>query len=213
MLTFAWPSQGQAMAEKVSTLESFKPTGVRVGINAISMAKTFFIKDFKGWEVNADMDFRNYYLTVERGYWSRNVELVNGGYTNAGNYWRVGVDANILKKDPDKNMFFFGFKIGYSRYNEQLDYTVTTPEFGSVIKTLENKNLKSSWMEITTGLKVKIYKAFWMGYTARIKLLPGIHKEQQLQTYDIPGYGLTFKKPWWGFDYYLMIRLPLKRQK
>lgn len=202
---------GQA-GKKDSVQASFKPTGIRIGTDAISIAKNFTKNDFKGWEVNADVDFRNYYLAVEVGNWSREVTLENGVYTNSGNYWRAGIDINMLKKDPVKNMFFLGFRFGHSKYDEQLNYNDTT-EFGVFNKTAVNQGLKSNWAEITTGLKVKVFKGFWMGYTARMKFSPTLHREVSLQSYDIPGYGLTFKKPWWGFNYYLMYRIPIAKQK
>jgi len=203
--------QAQMLIErKDSTRGGYMPTGIRLGVDIVSPIVTFSSKDFKGWEVNADTDFKNTYLAIEVGHWSRDIVLENGNYTNSGNYWRIGVDYNFLKKDPVKNMFFAGFRIGHSKYDEKLDYIITTPEFGSVPNSLENKNFKANWLELTTGLKVKIIKSFWMGYTGRIKLFPGFDKDQQLQTYDIPGYGLTFKKPWWGFSYYLMYRIPIR---
>ena len=190
----------------------FRPTGIRIGIDAISMIKTASNKDFKGWELQADVDFRNYFLTAEVGHWSRNIVLNNGRYANSGNYFRVGVDANVLKTDPVKNMFFFGFRIGHSKYDESLRYIVMTPIFGTSVKQISNSNITANWIELTTGLKVRVLNSFWMGYTARVKLLPSYSKSQRLQTYDIPGFGLTFKKPWWGFDYYLMFRIPFKKE-
>jgi hypothetical protein len=209
-VTFA---QTKEVTNADSSRNVFIPTGIRLGMDAITTVKNFTAPDFKGWEVSADADFRNYYLVAEIGNWKRDIDLNNGHYTNSGNYWRVGVDINFLKKDPIKNMFFIGLRYGHSKYDEQLDYIITTTEFGTVNKSLENTNFKASWLELTTGLKVKVLKAFWMGYTARLKFAPNFNNDQQLQTYDIPGYGLTFKKNWWGFNYYLMYRIPLPKRK
>jgi Domain of unknown function (DUF6048) len=211
-LAISSPLFGQVAGAKDSIRSEFKPTGIRIGMDMISIVKTFSSDNFKGWELQGDVDFRNYYLTAEVGHWSRHIELNNGDYDNNGNYYRIGVDVNFLKKDPVKNMFFFGFRIGHSKYDEKLRYSVSAPSiFRPSYKTIENRNLTSNWLELTTGLKVRINGSFWMGYTARIKFAPGLDKDQQLQTYDIPGYGLTFKKPWWGFDYYVMFRIPLKK--
>ena len=199
-------------AKSDSTRNEFKPTGVRVGADAIALGRTFAGSDFKGWEVNADIDFRNYYPVIEIGQGQRNFSLTNGEYTNSGNYWRLGADINLLKKDAAKNMFFFGFRFGHSRYNERLTYTLTTDQFVDLKLTMRNSNLDANWGELTTGLKVKVLKSFWMGFTGRLKFFPGYKKDQQFQTYDIPGYGLTFKKQWWGFNYYLMYRIPLVKQ-
>lgn len=210
-LTIPFASICQVESIKDSARREFKPTGIRIGIDAVSIIKTATGKDFKGWELQADADFRNYFATVEIGRWSREVELINGQYSNSGNYFRIGVDANVLKKDPIKNMFFFGFRIGHSKYDESLQYQASVPIFGISTKQISNSNMSATWIELTTGLKVRILKSFWMGYTGRVKLLPSYSKTQQLQTYDIPGFGLTFKKPWWGFDYYLMFRIPIKK--
>lgn len=203
---------GQPKAKKDSVSESYMPTGIRLGWEAIGTIKSFATKDFKGWEINGDVDFRHYYLALEAGQWERGVVLPNGNYTNSGNYWRLGIDINMLKKDPVKNMFFLGFRLGHSKYDEQLNYSDSTG-FGVFQRSLANQGLTSNWAELTTGLKVKIMKGFWMGYTARMKFFASYDKDQNLQSYDIPGYGLTYKKPWWGFNYYLMIRIPIRKEK
>jgi hypothetical protein len=213
LLALAGMTYAQDAIKKDSVRQSFKPTGVRIGTDAITLVKNFSTEDFTGWEVSADVDLRNYYPTLEIGHWEQSIALENGHYANSGNYWRIGSEINLLKKDPVKNMFFVGFRLGHSKYDEQLNYLISTPEFGTISKTLANNGLTSNWMEFTTGLKVRVLKSFWMGYTARIKFAAMLHENLQLQTYDIPGYGLTFKKPWWGFNYYLMFRMPLQKKK
>jgi hypothetical protein len=203
---------GQDESEKDSVQGSFIPTGIRVGWDALSTVRSFASENFMGWEVSGDVDFRNYFLALEAGHSVRTNILENGAYTNNGNYWRVGIDINMMKKDPLKNMFFMGFRFGHSKYDEQLNYSDTT-DFGIFNKTHVNQGMKSNWIELTTGLKIKVLKNFWMGYTARMKLFASYDKDQNLQSYDIPGYGLTYKTPWWGFNYYLMYRIPIRKAK
>jgi hypothetical protein len=203
---------GQDESEKDSVQGSFIPTGIRVGWDALSTVRSFASENFMGWEVSGDVDFRNYFLALEAGHSERTNILENGAYTNNGNYWRVGIDINMMKKDPLKNMFFMGFRFGHSKYDEQLNYSDTT-DFGIFNKTHVNQGMKSNWIELTTGLKIKVLKNFWMGYTARMKLFASYDKDQNLQSYDIPGYGLTYKTPWWGFNYYLMYRIPIRKAK
>lgn len=201
----------QVQTKKDTLREPMKLTAIRVGVDVVHPIKTFATSNFSGWEISADAELKNYYPIVEVGRWSRDVALANGQYTNSGNYWRVGVDINTLKKDPVKNMFFFGIRYGRSRYDEQLDYTITTDEFGPVEHSIKNTNLTSGWLELTTGMRVKIVGGFWMGYTGRLKFARGLHEEKQLQSYDIPGYGLTFKQPWWGLNYYVMWKFGAKK--
>ena len=212
LLVFAYQLQAQVVSKKDSVAKDFLPTGIRIGVDVINPVKDYLTKDFKGWEVQGDIDFRNYYLTAEIGSWARDVALKNGNYTNDGNYWKAGVDVNFMKKDPDKNMFFLGFRVAHSKYDEGANYFIDSTAFGRVDKSLTNIGMKSNWMELTAGLKIRIFKGFWMGYTARIKLFPSFSEDQPLQTYDVPGYGLTFKKPWWGLNYYLLFRIPVRQK-
>ena len=41
-------------------------------------------------------------------------------YSNDGTYWRVGVDINLLVKDPDRNMLFFGARYGKANFSQDL---------------------------------------------------------------------------------------------
>ena len=190
-----------------------KPTGLRLGTDLIALGKTVFGSPLSGWELNADMDFGRYYLAVDYGSWSRKDSLENGYYANDGRYFRVGVDVNMLLKDPDKNMVFFGFRYGRSAYSEQLNYEFTTDDFGTTQKELSNPDVTAQWGELTGGLRVKIWKYIWMGYTARMKFLPSVKNNPELETYDIPGYGKTFKNVYWGFNYQIFYRIPFKKEK
>ena len=198
--------------QKKDSVDKVRITAVRLSGEVISPIKSFVVDDFSGWEACLDVELKNYYPVLEIGRWSRDINLTNGHYTNSGNFWRLGVDINLLKKDPVKNTLFFGIRYGHSKYDERLTYIKITPEFDPVEESLENINIKSGFLELTTGLRVKVIGGFWMGYTGRLKFAANPNDSQQLQTYDIPGYGLTFKQPQWGFSYYLMWKFDVKKK-
>lgn len=189
----------------------FWPTGIRIGTDLIALGKTYADNKFEGWEVNADLDFNRYYLTADYGHWARNVSLSNGDYTNDGTYFRIGADINFLLKDPDRNMFFLGMRYGHADFVEQVVYHVSDTIFGDADYRLENKGLKAKWAELTVGLRVKVWKGFWMGYTARMKFFPSVKNETEITTYDIPGYGLASKRTWFGFNYQVFWRIPIRK--
>jgi hypothetical protein len=211
LLLVSISTTAQVKQEKDS-VEKVRLTAVRVSGDIVNIIKSTIVDDFKGWEAAVDVELKHYYPILEIGSWSRDVSLANGHYTNSGNFWRVGVDVNLLKKDPVKNTLFFGIRYGRSSYDERLDYVITTKEFGQENKSLENLNMKAGFLELTTGLRVKVIGGFWMGYTGRLKFAPGVNESNQLQSYDVPGYGLTYKQPWWGFNYYLMWKLNFKKK-
>jgi hypothetical protein len=170
-----------------------------------------FDSPLSGWEVNADVDFGRYYLALDYGVWSRKDSLDNGYYENDGRYIRAGVDINFLLKDPDKNMVFIGFRYGRSAFDEKLIYVTEVDDFGIIQTELSNPNATAGWGELTGGLRVKIWKSIWMGYTARFKFLPGVKGNSELETYDIPGYGKTSKSTYWGFNYQIFYRIPFRK--
>jgi len=186
--------------------KSYRPTGIRLGTDIISLAKIPFSDEFDGWEITADVDFYRYYFTVEVGNWEKSLVGESQSYFNSGNYYRLGADVNILLKDPDRNMVFLGLRYARSDFQEQLNYIDSDPVFGDIQQNLTNSNMSAGWGEVTVGLRVKIWKELWMGYTARLKVAPGLSTSGQFDTYDIPGYGLASKNTYWGFNYQVYYR-------
>ncbi len=190
----------------------YLPTGVRVGTDVISIVQSFTKGSFNGWEMNTDLDFYRYFLTIDYGKWARDQNIDNGHYQNDGTYYRVGVDVNFLLKDPDRNMFFLGFRVGRSHFSEQLDYSYNDNVYGAIVKSVSATGVTGGWGEFTTGLRVKILSGFWMGYTARMKFAPTISgANPNLTTREIPGYGLADHAPYWGFNYQIFWRIPIRK--
>jgi hypothetical protein len=215
-LTSAW-AQNQTAVDSVeqppkirlakdTVKNKYLPSGLRIGTDLLAIVRS---KDpsFKGWEINFDTDFNRYYFVLDYGYWSTNQILENGRYQNEGYYFRLGTDINFLLKDPDRNMFFLGFRYGLSNFNDKLEYQyVPNKSFTSFSNNLGNGSVSGSWVEITTGLRVKIAGGLWMGYTARLKFAPSISDYGDLISYDMPGYGIVSETPYWGFNYQIFWR-------
>lgn len=202
-----------AAAQSADTLKRnrFLPTGIRVGTDILALAKTSFDDTFDGWELNADVDFYRYYFAVDYGYWARHYVTDEGIYSNGGDYVRLGVDVNFLKKDPDKNMFFFGMRYGRSAFSEDLTIDKIDPVWGPINTTLTNSNVSAQWFELTTGLRVKIWKMIWLGYTARLKFGLSTGNTPDMLPHDVPGYGSAEEDSYWGFNYQIFVRLPVRK--
>lgn len=196
--------------DSTKTRKDYWPTGIRIGTDLIALAKIPLSDQFDGWEVSADMDLDRYYFNVEMGNWEKSKISPGQSYSNSGNYFRVGADANFLLKDPDRNMFFIGLRYGRSSFREQLNYSISDAVFGDFQKTVSNESMTAGWGEITVGLRVKIWSELWMGYTARLKVAPTVGTTGEFIPYDIPGYGLAAKKSYWGFNYQLYWRFPIR---
>ena len=209
------------LAQKADTVKhhadtirnKFLPTGIRIGTDLISIGKTRYVETFTGWEVNADIDFYRYYLAVDYGAGGRHYYPDGGEYINDGRYYRVGVDVNFLKKDPDKNMFFIGARFGHSVFSEDFTIVLIDPTWGPLNRHYVNSDTKAHWLELTTGLRVRMWKIFWMGYTARFKFGLKTSDTPEMLPGDVPGFGRTDKETMWGFNYQLFVRLPLPKKK
>jgi len=203
---------GQSDTLRTDTVRSrFLPTGIRVGYDLISAGKSYFQDDFGGWEILGDVDFDRYHLALEYGNWSKDRTSATADYHNRGNYWRVGVDVNFLTTDPERYMFFLGARYGRSVFTESMSVGREDPIWGSLSDTFHHSDVKAGWIELTTGLRVKIWQMIWLGYTARFKFALSDTGSPEMLPYDVPGFGLTDKETTWGFNYYLMIRLPVRR--
>ena len=202
----------QNKKEEADTVkQKYLPTGIRIGTDLISIIKSQAGDKFSGWEINADVDFYRYYLTVDYGSWARSEQLYNGTYENSGTYYRIGADINFLLKDPDRNMFFLGFRYGRSNFDETVNYTFTDPDFGSFQRSVTTSQIGASWAELTSGLRVKIWKGLWMGYTIRFKFGASTSATPGVVPFDIPGYGLADTKTYWGINYLVFWRFPLRK--
>jgi len=192
----------------------YRPTGVRIGTDAIAIARNFYDKTYNGWEVNADVDFYRYYLAVDVGSWSRTFAPDSGAYHNKGNYWRVGADVNFLLKDPDRNMLFFGLRYGHANFSETFSVVTTDPIWGSGngLQTYSNPEVSAHWIEMVAGLRVKVWKMIWIGYTGRFKFGLKTNANGNLIPSDVPGYGSTDKDNTWGFNYQIFFRIPVRKQ-
>jgi hypothetical protein len=207
-------AQNDSSSTKIDSLEkkSYKPTGIRIGTDALSIARNFYSKTFNGWEVNADVDFDRFFLAVDYGHWARTYGGDNGDYDNSGNYFRAGIDVNFLTKDPEQNMFFIGGRYGQSTFSEHMKIEGVEDEiWGSLDKELYNTNVKGRWFELTTGLRVKMWKYIWMGYTARFKFGLSTNETGEMVPSDVPGYGRTDRESTWGFNYQIFFRIPVRK--
>jgi hypothetical protein len=202
-----------SMGQGADTIpRSFRPTGIRIGADLVAPIISFSDRRFSGHEFSADVDFYRYYLTADVGKWERDIMGRDGKYQHSGMYWRAGVDVNFLTKDPDRNMLFFGFRYGSSRFEEALTRTITDPVWGTRTDFFYAPDRKAGWLEITGGLRVKMYRFIWMGYTIRYKFGLNTRGGNSIAVYEVPGYGSTFKPATWGFNYLILIRMPFSRE-
>ena len=207
----AQAQNGQDTVTIDTVRNKFLPTGIRVGTDVISLVKTRAQDDFEGWEVQGDIDFNRYYLALEYGTWGRDLNSDSAGYANTGKFWRAGIDVNFLTKDPDRNVFFLGARYGRSVFTGSLNVQRYDPIWGLMADNFYHSDVNAWWIELTSGLRVRIWKIFWLGYTGRFKFALSADGTDEMLPYDVPGFGKTDNETTWGFNYYLMLRIPVRK--
>jgi hypothetical protein len=112
---------------------------------------------------------------------------------------------------------FFGIRYARSIFSDELKYQTTAvlqSETGwpSTEEVASNTNVKANWLEMTTGLKIRIFKGLYAGFTARYKFLKKLRDVENLKPYYIPGFGKNVNDDAWGLNYYIYYRIPFREK-
>lgn len=191
----------------------FIPTGLRIGTDLVALGVNAFGDNRQRYEFQADVDFHRIYLIGSYGVNQYQTSGEEFEYTNNGNYFRIGLEADFLKFDPDHNTLTFGLRYARANYSESLTTDILSPIYGPYQENLNNETVSARWFEMTTGLRVMVLKNLYMGYTFRIQLNRKIFNATEFRSYDIPGFGRAEFKNRWTFNYYLTYRIPWKEKK
>lgn len=193
------------------------PTAIKLGIDPAALGYLIFSEKRAGFEAEADIDIDRFFLTANYGVSSYKLNEPIYAYDNQGTYLRIGPDINFMHKDPHLNVAFFGFRYAMSSFSDKLDYD-TKAEIQSDIgwpstrETISNDNAKASWYELVTGLKIRVVKQLYLGFTLRFKLLMKVKQVESLRPYYIPGFGKNINTSSFAFNFFVSYRLPFRKK-
>ena len=208
-------SEATEQAEKKVEQDTLKlpvwpPRAIRFGVDLYGLGISAFGSNTTSLEANMDVVFGKYFLSFDYGTFDITHDNTGFEYNSSGSFFRAGVDVNFLKKEPDEAALFFGLKYGRAQFDDNLTYTILDENIGDVIDAKRSNNgLGAGWFEMNFGLKVRVWKQFMLGATTRFKFGLSIEDTTELEPFDIPGYGRASENIWWGFNYYLIYRIPL----
>ncbi len=146
-------------------------------------------------------------------------------YNNWGSYWRVGLDYNVMWKNFKKDAILFGLRYGVATFKDSLVYNQLSTPWDFILdrdkeifqryeRTIYNQNNPPvQWFEITTGLRVTVWRNIQMGYTFRYKFLISQNMgSAELISNEIPGYGTTNSRRKPAFSYHIYYYIPLRKK-
>jgi hypothetical protein len=205
-------------AGKISGQASkWAPSAIRLGGDPGTLYYMVFSEERGFFEFEADVDVNRFLIVANYGISTFQLDKPTFSYSNEGTYLRFGADINFMHDDPHNNVTFFGLRYASSSFNDQLDYTtnqVIQSETGwpNTDESLANNQANARWFEMVTGIKIRVVKQLYMGFTVRYKLLMKTGGSSGLRPYYVPGFGKNIGTSAFGFNYYISYRLPFRKK-
>ena len=189
------------------------PSAVRIGTDLGFIGVSLFDPDKKAFEINADVDLYKFFITADYGMASWEFSRENFAYDNSGSYFKAGIDYNLLARDPDLNVIYFGLKYAHSSFDENFNYSMTDPFFYDYAEQISKPGMSANWYEANFGMKIRVWKDLYLGWAGRIKFAKKVSaNDTSFDTYYIPGYGLADSDSRWGFNYQIFYRIPFREK-
>ena len=197
------------------------PTGIQIGTDiARPLYYQWYQKTGAQYECNVAIDFARVLLEGDYGWgqttWAgRNKKTrLRSSYTSQGQYFRVGLNYNLVQDTPDKNVFFLGSRYAMSFFADELDSRISYDKKGAVpdgrLVQARQPHVQARWFEAVTGFKVKVWEWLYMECTVRYKFGLQLKNTPLHLPFDILGWGLHDETAF-GVNYYLSVRIPLTR--
>lgn len=208
-------TMGKGFAQ--SGIDQWIPSSIRVGGAVDPLGYLIFSDKRNYFEATADIDFNRFFLVYDYGYNHYKLNEPTYVYSNKGRYMRLGPDVNFMSGDKQLNVGFFGFRYAWSSFQDELSYN-TKAVIESDIKwpntreEVSNIDGRSHWFEMVAGLKVRVYRHFFMGFTARYKFLIKVKVDGSLKPYWVPGFGKLVNQDSWGLNYYIYYNIPFRKK-
>jgi len=201
------------------------------GAESLSDNLQRFYSSVQRAEVSAELVFNDnlYALAADVGYASVTRSSANPRqtafqYRNTGSYFRLGFDYNFFQKTFDDQAVNLGFRYGRTTFSHDLIAERISPAWGYVFdpsknfpddyeQTVPNERLSAGWIEIVTGLRVRIWRGIVGGYTFRVKTMLNVKGENRLLANELPGFGAVRGALKISFNYHLYYQIPLKKKR
>ena len=189
------------------------PSAVRVGTDLGFIGVSLFDPDRSAFEINADLDLYKFFITADYGMASWEFSRERFAYENNGSYIKAGFDYNLIARDPDLNVIYFGFKYAYSSFDETFNYSMTDPLYYDYAEEISKTGMNAHWYEANFGMKIRVWKDLYLGWAGRIKFaMKESTNSTSFNTYYIPGYVLADSDSRWGFNYQIFYRIPFREK-
>lgn len=202
------PKKQKKIKEKIE--RDFKPSAINFGLDVLGLARTSLSTGFTRIEAQGDIDIDKYFFVLDLGHEATSISNSDFSYSNSGNYFRAGIQANIMPYNPNRDFLFVGLRYARSQFSDEIVFQNEFDKWGEKIFSYKNNGLTAHWWEVTLGMKVKVLERLYFGYTIRYKLAKNISGFGELIPRNLPGFGRADKSSSAGFSYYILYHLPFR---
>ena len=194
--------------------------GLRLGTDLHKIARSFYEKDYRGFEVVADYRLtRRYYIAGEIGNEEKTVDDDRLNFTTKGTYFKVGFDYNSFENWLDmENMIYVGMRYGVSSFSQTRNsYKIYDPTnyYGETIITSGEKfsGLNASWIEVIGGVKAELFNNLYLGFSLRLNYLFSNKRPENFDNLYIPGFNRTYDGKFGaGLNYTISYFIPIYKK-
>jgi len=215
----------QAQQDSIPSTDSLavkQKYGLRVGIDASKIVRSFLETDYSAIELNADyrLTYR-LYIAAEIGNEERTTSTDYLNSTANGTYLKAGVDYNMYNNWAGmENMVYSGFRLGISKFDQTLNsytiYDTNSPTWGQteVLEGKEFTGLSAAWLELVFGFKAEVFNNLFVGLNIQLKGRLSETQPDNFENIYIPGFGRTFDSGNFGvgFGYNISYLIPLLKK-
>lgn len=171
---------------------------------------------YGSYEVGLELDlYHRFFPVIELGVGAAQYAPANNNYTfncTPSLYGRVGLNYNFFYNNGSESFVGIGLRYGLTSFKYNWDnITLNDNYWGSTIVTsTPYETAFAHWGEIAAVLRVQIYKNFYMGLSARYRLLIDCGSSQYGEPYFIPGFGP--QAGGFGFTYTVGYNIPFGKK-
>jgi hypothetical protein len=228
--------KGQATAKSehksgaATSTEEYVPTycGLYIGADLYGIGSKLLGGDMLSSDISFIVNIKNKFMpTLEAGFgttdaWNDSGEGIN--YKSTSPYFRIGLDYNLMAKKKNKNSYMYlGARYGISPMTFDVHTApLTDPIYGGEIANpalndyiwggtvpydYPGQKATLQWFEFVLGVRVQIYKNFFMGWALRMKYKLSESLSEHGNPWMVPGYG-KYDRNNLGVSYSIIYRIP-----
>jgi hypothetical protein len=219
LLLLSVPFYGQEEPKKERVKKPGYFNGIRISYDVSNYLENYMSPFKKEEEIQVDAYFNKKYL-LAGGFGITNIDREENKfkYDESGVFFKAGLDYNTL--NDRRNILSVGGRLGTSFYEHEAS-AIEIVAYDSVWNnftggSVQSENFFATWLEVAFNMKVEVIKQVYLGWSVQGKLLLFNTHGNEIEPYEIPGFGRADKNAVFGFNYFVSLHIPLtsiKRSK